>query len=89
MAVDNRCFFTTGMGDLRIRVPNDESSTPVILHNALYAPKMVLTVISINHITKAGYTVLFEKEACKIKDGGGKVVGVIPANDNGLYVTSW
>ena len=73
------------MGDLRIRVPNSESSTPVILHDALYAPEMALTIISINHIAKAGYSVSFEKEACKIKDGGGKIVGVIPANNNGLY----
>ena len=85
MAVDNRRFFATGMGDLHIRVPNGESSTPVILHNALYTPEMALTVTSVNCITKAGYMVLFEKEACKIKDGGGKVVGVIPANNNGLY----
>src|ERR1700761_7342681 len=78
-------YRNTGMGDLRIRVPNGESSTPVILRNALYAPEMALTVISINRIAKAGYTVSFEKEACKIKDGGGKVVGIIPANNNGLY----
>jgi hypothetical protein len=66
-------------------VLNGESSTPVILHNTIYTPEMALTVISINHITKAGYSVSFEKESCKIKDGGGKVVGVIPANNNGLY----
>ena len=85
MAADKRRFFATGMGDLRIRVPNGESSTPVMLRDALYAPEMALTVISINRIAKAGYSVLFEKEACKIKDGGGKIVGVIPANNNGLY----
>jgi transposase InsO family protein len=85
MAADKQQFFATGIGDLRIRVPNGKSSTPVILHDALYAPEMALTVISINRITKAGYSVSFEKEACKIKDGGGKVVGVIPANSNRLY----
>ena len=85
MAVDKRQFFATGMGDLHIRVPNGKSSTPVILQDTLYAPEMALMVISINRIAKASYTVSFEKEACRIKDGGGKVVGVIPANNNGLY----
>jgi hypothetical protein len=85
MAADKRQFFATGIGDLRIQVPNGESSTPVILHDALYTPEMALTVISINRITKASYSVLFEKEACKIKDGGGKIMGVIPANNNRLY----
>jgi hypothetical protein len=85
MAADKRRFFATGIGDLRIQVPNGESSTPIILRDALYAPEMALTVISINRITKAGYSVLFEKETCKIKDSEGKVVGVVPANNNRLY----
>ena len=35
MAADKRIFFAEGMGDLRIRVPNGESFTPVILRDAL------------------------------------------------------
>jgi hypothetical protein len=58
MAADKRLFFANGIGDLRIRVPNGESSyTPVILRDALYAPEMALTVVSIGRIAKAGLTV--------------------------------
>ena len=86
MAADKRLFFANGMGDLRIRVPNGESShTPVILRNALYAPEMALTVVSISRITKAGLAVAFEGNTCKITNSKGSVVGMIPANANGLY----
>jgi hypothetical protein len=86
MAADKRLFFANGIGDLRIRVPNGESSyTPVILRNALYAPEMALTVVSIGRIAKAGLTVAFKGNTCKIMNSKGSVVGKIPSNANGLY----
>jgi hypothetical protein len=85
MAADKRLFFATGMGDLRIQVPNGESFTPVTLRDTLFAPEMALTVVSISRITKAGFAVSFEGNACKITSPRGKVVGTIPSNGNGLY----
>jgi hypothetical protein len=85
MAADKRLFFTNGIGDLRIRVPNGESSTPVILRDTLYTPEMALTVVSISRITKAGLSVSFKGSTCKITNSNGSVVGMIPSNANGLY----
>ena len=85
MAADKHLFFAEGMGDLRIRVPNGESFTPVILCDALYAPSMALTVVSISRIAKAGLSVAFEGSTCKITNQKGAVVGTIPSNNNGLY----
>ncbi len=85
MAADKRLFFANGVGDLWIRVPNGKSFTPVILHDMLYAPNMALTVVSISHITKAGFAISFEGNTCKISNDKGNVVGKIPSNANGLY----
>src|ERR1700761_6180978 len=86
MAADKRLFFANGIGDVRIKVPNGESSfTPVILRDALYAPEMALTVVSISRIAKAGLSVSFEGSTCKITNKKGNVVGKIPSNNNGLY----
>jgi hypothetical protein len=86
MAADKRLFFAKGIGDVRIKVPNGESSfTPVILCDALHAPEMALTVVSIGRIAKAGMSVSFEGTTCKITNSSGLVVGKIPSNPNGLY----
>jgi transposase InsO family protein len=46
---------------------------------------MGVTIVSISRITKAGYTVSFEGDSCKIKNRRGVVIGTIPATSNGLY----
>lgn len=66
-------------------MPNSESFTPVILHDALYTPDMALTVMSISQIAKVGLVVSFQGKTCKITNGQGQVVGTIPSNNNGLY----
>ena len=85
MAANKRVFYASGIGDVRIRVPNGQISTPVVLRDTLYAPDIALTVVSISRITKAGFTVSFEGKTCKITSPGGKTIGRIPANGNGLY----
>ena len=84
LAADKRYFYAEGMGDLRIRVPNGESFTPIILRDTLYAPSMALTVVSISRIAKSGMTVAFEGSTCKITNKQGTVVGKIPTNNNGV-----
>ena len=46
---------------------------------------MGLTVISINHITKAGHKVLFDGTTCRIKNSKGAIISEIPVGGNGLY----
>jgi len=74
-----------GTGNLQIDMPNGESTTLVILHDTLHAPKMVLTIVLIGQITSARHSVAFEHKSCKIKNKAGKIIGVIPASSNGLY----
>ena len=82
----NKCtFYAIGTGDLRVEVPNGNSTTPVLLRDTLHAPDMALTIISIGRITSAGHTVTFENKACKIKNKAGKLIGSIPASTSGLF----
>src|SRR5487761_336488 len=84
-AADKRIFYAVGTGDLRIEVPNGESSTPIVLKDVLHAPDMGITIVSINRITKAGFTATFAQDFCQIRNKSGKVIGTIPATSNGLY----
>jgi hypothetical protein len=82
---DKRVFYAIGTGDIIIDIPNGESSTPIRLKEALHAPDMGATIVSISRIIKAGFSICFKAQSCKIKDLCDKVIGVIPASDNGLY----
>jgi hypothetical protein len=84
-AADKRVFYAIGTGDLEIEVPNGESSTRIILKDVLHAPDMGTTIISVNRITKAGYSVTFKDNACQIRNKEDKIIGSIPASQNGLY----
>ena len=85
IAANNHTFYATGMGDLKINVPNGSSSTCITLKDAFHAPDMTLTVVSVHKIARAGYTVSFEDKECIIKNKKGKTIGKIPASANGLY----
>jgi len=86
VTADKRTFYAEGVGDLQIDVPNREVLTPVLLKDTLHAPQIGLTIVSIGHIAKAGYSVSFEDNHCKIrKDQDQRVVGSIPTTGNGLY----
>ena len=54
------------------------------MHNALHVLEIGLTVLSIGHIIKAGYTMQFEDKLCEIKKGG-STTGSIPISANGLF----
>jgi hypothetical protein len=74
------------MGDLLIEVPNGKSSSKIVLCNVLYAPDLGLTIVSIGHIVKAGYTVEFNQGCCNIKQKkDGRRIASIPAGVSGLY----
>jgi hypothetical protein len=85
-AADNRVFYVIGTGTLQIEVPNGPSpATPILLREALHAPDIGATVVSIGRIAKAGYTILFDGGTCKIQNKNSKVIGQIPVSQNGLY----
>ena len=84
-AANKHTFYAVGMGDLQIQVPNGDTLTPFLLQDTLYAPNMGVTIVVINRIAKADYSVAFKDDSCKIKDEDGTVVGSIPASTNGLY----
>ena len=67
-AADKRVFYAIGIGDVVIDVPNGESSTQITLKDVLHAPDMGATIVSISHIAKAGFSVCFKGQLCKIKD---------------------
>ncbi|KAF8261216.1 hypothetical protein EI94DRAFT_1607907, partial [Lactarius quietus] len=43
---DNQTFYAIGVGDLQVDIPNGDITTPVILHDTLYAPDIAHTTIS-------------------------------------------
>jgi GAG-pre-integrase domain len=81
---DGRTLTTTGVGDLHIDLPNGSRKTKTILKGAVHAPDMAFTLISISRLDKAGFSVLFNKGMCTIKDTSNKMIATIP-NSNGLY----
>ena len=85
-AANNRIFHAVGMGDLQIEVPNGATSSKVLLKDALHAPDLCLTVVSIGRIVKAGFTVQFANDSCNIRRGeSGDIIGRIPVGANGLF----
>ena len=82
---DKWTFYVIGTGDLQIEVPNGQSTTKVLLQDALHAPDMGVTIVLISWITNAGCTVSFEKDACTIRNQCRVTIGVIPPSSNGLY----
>jgi len=85
-AADNRTFDAIGKGNLHIRIPSGEGFTPVTLRDALYAPSIAFTLISLSRADKAGYTTLIQDGELHLIDRthDNLVVGKVPAR-NGLW----
>ena len=81
---DGRSLTAIGTGDLHIELPNGSQKTKVTFKNAIHAPSMAFTLISISRLDKAGYLVLFSKGMCTIWDPNTKIIVTIP-HSNGLY----
>ena len=84
-AADKRVFHTTGKGDMRVEVPNGNTTTTILLKGVLYAPDMGITIVSISHIASAGYAALFRANFCRIFNSKQQCVGHVPVTSNGLY----
>ena len=81
---DGRTLTATGMGNLHIELPNGSGKTKVTFRNAIHAPSMAFTLISISRLDKAGYSVTFNKGMCTIRNPNAKTIATIP-HSNGLY----
>ena len=54
---DGQQLKAVGMGDLEIDMPNGLKTTTMMFKNAIHAPQMAFTLISISRLDKAGYQV--------------------------------
>ena len=57
-----------GIGDIRIDLQNGTMTTPALLKDAVYAPDMAFTLISVSALDKANSLVIFSKGSCTIKN---------------------
>ena len=81
---DGRTLTTTGIGNLHIDLPNGSGKTKTVLKGAVHSPDMAFMLISISQLDKVGFSVLFNKGMCTIKDLSAKMIATIP-NSDGLY----
>jgi len=65
-AADSGTFQAISHGDMDILVPNGKTTTHILLQDVLYALKMGLTLVSISHITSAGFDTIFCQQSMKI-----------------------
>ena len=84
-AADKRTFQATAKGKLLIHIPNgDKGPSKVYLLDALYAPSMGVTLVSVSRIAKAGSTVVFQGDYCRIYNVAKERIGQI-REKGGLY----
>ena len=81
---DGRSIKAIGMGDLHVDLPNGSKRTNMMFKNAIHAPDMAFTLISISRLDKANYKVTFNRGMCTIIDPKGRTIATIPHSD-GLY----
>jgi len=82
--VDGRKLKAIGMGVLEIDLSNGSKQTKTMFRDAIHAPDMAFTLISISKLDKAKYKVVFHKGMCTIIDPKGKTIATIP-HSKGLY----
>ena len=88
---DGQMLNAIGMGDLQLKLPNGSGKTTTIFKDAIHAPEMAFTLISISRLDKAGFSVTFNKGMCTIRNPKSKTIATIPNSDS-LYkvvATKW
>ena len=61
-AADKTVFKATGVGNMRIGIPNGKTTMHVTLKNVLYCPDLAFTLISLMRCDVAGYSVLLKNQ---------------------------
>ena len=72
------------MGNVLIELPNGVKHTKILLKDAIYAPDMAFTLISVSRLDEANGSAIFSGGMCTIKSVAGHIVTTIPHAD-GLY----
>ena len=67
------------MGNVLIELPNGAKHTKILLKDAIYAPDMAFTLISVSRLLA-----IFSGGMCTIKSVASRIVATIPRAD-GLY----
>jgi hypothetical protein len=74
-----------GHGDIEVSSKDSDGNQHVLkLPGALHAPNLKSSLLSVNHITKLGYTVHFKDEGGHINDQTGRQVAIMQ-DDSNLY----
>ena len=81
--MDGHALKALGVGNVCITLPNRSGQTQAILKEAIHAPNMAFTLISISKLDQAKCIVTFKKGLCMIKNPTGKTIATIPCS-NGL-----
>ena len=71
MTADGCTLRVVGVGDVCIELPNGLKQTKAILKEAVYAPDMAFTLISVSQLDNAGRSIIFCKGMCIIKNPQG------------------
>ena len=75
---DKQSFQAIGKGDMYVYLPNrDKTNSRILLKDVLYAPKMGITLVSVSRIARAGSTVVFTGNVCRIYSKDRNIVGEI------------
>jgi hypothetical protein len=83
-AAERTVFTATGIGNMRIAIPNGKTTNHITLKDVLYCPDLAFTLISLVRCDKAGFAVLLRDQHCTIRDAKGTTVGKIPLKEE-LY----
>ena len=78
LTADGHALKVVGIGDIHIELPNGMGHTKALLKDAIHAPEMAFTLISISQLDNANCLVTFAKAMCTIKDAKGRIMATIP-----------
>ena len=83
-AANKRVLMATGIGHMKIDLPNGKDTTAVVLQDILYFLDLGYTPVLLAKCNAASFTILLKDKFCCIKDSKGHQIGRIPQY-HGLY----
>ena len=83
-AADKTIFLVTGVGCMKIVIPNGKDNKAVMLKDVLYYPESEYTLVSLAKCNTAGFMILLKDKNHCIKDPKGNQISRIPQYQ-GLY----
>lgn len=84
MTADGRLIEAAGRGKMCMMLPNGSGQSEVTLLDAVYAPQMPFTLISIHKLDEAKCNMQFHGSMCSITSTDGVFIATVPSS-GGLY----